>query len=58
VRPLVTQLRALAGRHRLALGGAGAENGALEANGLLAHTGDPIAAATNVTTLVQVGAPR
>jgi DNA-binding transcriptional MerR regulator len=55
VRPFVTQLRALAGRHRLALGGAGAENGALEASGLLALTGDPIAAATNVTTLVQGG---
>jgi len=58
VRPLVTQLGALAGRHRLALGGAGARNGALEANGVLALTGDPIAAATNVTTLVQGGAPR
>ena len=57
VRPIVTQLRALAGRHRLALGGAGARNGALEANGVLALTGDPIAAATNVTTLVQGGAP-
>jgi MerR family transcriptional regulator, light-induced transcriptional regulator len=58
VRPLVTQLRALAGRHRLALGGAGARNGVLEANGVLALTGDPIAAATDVTTLVQGGAPR
>jgi MerR family transcriptional regulator, light-induced transcriptional regulator len=58
VRPLVTQLRALAGRHRLALGGAGARNGALETNGVLALTGDPIAAATNVTTLVQSGAAR
>jgi MerR family transcriptional regulator, light-induced transcriptional regulator len=57
VRPLLTQLRALAARHRVALGGAGAENGALEANGLLALTGDPIAAATNVTTLVQVQSP-
>jgi MerR family transcriptional regulator, light-induced transcriptional regulator len=58
VRPLVTQLRALAGRHRLALGGAGARNGALETNGVIALTGDPIAAATNVTTLVQSGAAR
>jgi MerR family transcriptional regulator, light-induced transcriptional regulator len=58
VSPLATQLHALAGRHRLALGGAGARNGALEANGVLALTGDPIAAATNVTTLVQGGAPR
>jgi DNA-binding transcriptional MerR regulator len=58
VRPLVTQLRALAARHQLALGGAGARNSALEANGVLALTGDPIAAATNVTTLVHDGAPR
>jgi len=58
VRPLVTQLRALAGRHQVALGGAGARNGALETNGVLALTGDPTAAATNVTTLVQGGAPR
>jgi MerR family transcriptional regulator, light-induced transcriptional regulator len=57
VRPLVTQLRALARRHRLALGGAGARNDALKANGVLALTDDPIAAATNVTTLVQGDAP-
>jgi MerR family transcriptional regulator, light-induced transcriptional regulator len=58
VRPFVTQLCALAGRHRLALGGAGARNGALEATGVVALTDDPIAAAANVTTLVQGAAPR
>jgi MerR family transcriptional regulator, light-induced transcriptional regulator len=57
IRPILTQLRALAGRHRLAVGGAGAQNGALEASGLLALTSDPIAAATDVTALVQGGAP-
>ena len=55
MRPIVTQLRALAGRHRLALGGAGAQNGALEVKGLLALTADPITAARNVTALVQGG---
>ena len=55
VEPVVTQLRALAGRHRLALGGAAAENGALEASGALALSGDPIAEAARVTTLVQGG---
>jgi DNA-binding transcriptional MerR regulator len=54
VEPVVTQLRALAGRHRLALGGA-ARNDALEANGALALSGDPIAEAARVTTLIQGG---
>jgi MerR family transcriptional regulator, light-induced transcriptional regulator len=53
VEPVVTQLQALAGRHRLALGGAAAEHGALEATGALALSGDPIAEAARVTTLVQ-----
>jgi DNA-binding transcriptional MerR regulator len=57
VAPILTQLRALARRHRIALGGGGAQNGVLEANGLLALTADPIAAARNVTALVQGGAP-
>jgi DNA-binding transcriptional MerR regulator len=57
VAPILTQLRALARRHRIALGGGGAQNGVLEGNGLLALTADPIAAATNVTALVQGGAP-
>jgi methanogenic corrinoid protein MtbC1 len=55
VEPVMTQLRALAGRHRLALGGAAAENGAPEASGALALSGDPIAEAARVTTLVQGG---
>ena len=53
VQPVLAQLRALAGRHRLALGGGAAENGALEASGVLELTGDPIAEAARVTTLVQ-----
>jgi DNA-binding transcriptional MerR regulator len=55
VEPVVTQLRALAGRHRLALGGAAAGYDGLEASGALALSGDPIAEATRVTTLVQNG---
>jgi methanogenic corrinoid protein MtbC1 len=54
VEPVVTQLQALAGRHRLALGGAAAANGALE-TGALVLSGDPIAEAARVTTLVQGG---
>jgi MerR family transcriptional regulator, light-induced transcriptional regulator len=53
VEPVVTQLRALAGRHRLALAGAAARNGALEGSGALALSGDPVAEAARVTTLVQ-----
>ena len=55
VEPVVTQLRALAARHRLALGGGAAENGAPEASGALTLSGDPIAEAARVTTLVQGG---
>jgi DNA-binding transcriptional MerR regulator len=55
VEPVVRQLRALAGRHRLALGGAAAGNGALEACGALALSGDPVAEAARVATLVQGG---
>jgi hypothetical protein len=59
VEPVVTQLRALAGRHRLALAGAAAGNDAPEASGALALPGDPIAEAAHVTTLVQgSGEPR
>jgi MerR family transcriptional regulator, light-induced transcriptional regulator len=58
VQPVLAQLRALAGRHRLALGGGAAENGALEASGVLELTGDPIAEAARVTTLVQGDARR
>jgi MerR family transcriptional regulator, light-induced transcriptional regulator len=55
VQPILAQLRALAGRHLLALGGAAGENGALVTSGVLALTGDPIAEAARVTTLVQGG---
>jgi hypothetical protein len=55
VRPLMPKLRALARRHPLALGGAGAENGTLEKSGILALTGDPTAEAARVTTLVHSG---
>jgi DNA-binding transcriptional MerR regulator len=55
VEPVVSQLRALAGRYRLALGGDAAENDALEASGALALSGEPIAEAARVTTLVQGG---
>ena len=58
VQPVLAQLRALAGHHRLALGGGAAENGALEASGVLELTGDPIAEAARVTTLVQGDARR
>src|SRR4051812_5644967 len=54
VQPNVDQLRGLAARQRLALAGAAAASGALEeSDGVLMLTGDPIAEATLVTTLVQ-----
>jgi MerR family transcriptional regulator, light-induced transcriptional regulator len=53
VEPVVTWLRALAGRHRLALAGAAAGDGALEASGALTLSRDPVAEAARVTTLVQ-----
>src|SRR3954470_9587176 len=43
VEPVVTRMRALAGRHRLALAGAAAANGALEGSGALGLSGDPVA---------------
>jgi MerR family transcriptional regulator, light-induced transcriptional regulator len=55
VRPLMPKLRALARRHPLALGGAGAENGTLEKSRILPLTGDPTAEAARVTTLVPSG---
>ena len=55
VEPVATQLRALAGRHRLALGGTAAGNDALEASGALALSGDPVAEAARVTRLVHGG---
>ena len=55
VQPVLAQLQALAGRHRLALGGAAAANAALDAGDALALSGDPIAEAARVTTLVDRG---
>jgi MerR family transcriptional regulator, light-induced transcriptional regulator len=51
VTPAVEPLRALAARHRVALAGAGA--GAPESEGVLLLTGDPIAEAARVATLVR-----
>lgn len=58
LQPVVPQLRALAGRQRLAVGGAAAANGALEDSGALALSGDPIAEAARVMALVQDGGER
>jgi MerR family transcriptional regulator, light-induced transcriptional regulator len=51
VTPAVEPLRALAARHRVALAGAGA--GSPESEGVLLLTGDPIAEAARVATLVR-----
>jgi DNA-binding transcriptional MerR regulator len=53
VRPLLPKLRPLARRHRLALGGAAAEDDTLQRSDILALTGDPTAEAARVTTLLQ-----
>ena len=53
VQPVLAQLRALAGRHRLAVGGGAVANGALESSAAIELTGDPLAEAARVTTLVQ-----
>jgi len=58
VQPVLAQLHALAGRHRLALGGGAGANGAPRPSGVLELTGDPIAEAARVTRLVQEGARR
>jgi len=58
VRPVLPQLRALAGRHQLALGGGAAANGALERSGVLELSGDPIIEAARVTAHVRGGARR
>jgi len=58
VQPVLAQLHALAGRHHLALGGGAGANGAPRPSGVLELTGDPIAEAARVTTLVQEGARR
>jgi MerR family transcriptional regulator, light-induced transcriptional regulator len=53
VQPVAEQLRGLAARQRLALGGAAAASGVLESEGVLLLTGDPIAEATLMTALAQ-----
>ena len=55
IRPVLPKLRALARRHRVALGGAGAEDPALEKSRILALTSDPADEAAHVTTLVPSG---
>ena len=55
VRPVLPQLRALARRHTVALGGAAAEDRTLDKNGILALTGDPTAEAARLTTLIPSG---
>jgi MerR family transcriptional regulator, light-induced transcriptional regulator len=51
VRPVLPELRALARRHRVALGGAAADDRSLEKSGILTLTGDPTAEAARVSTL-------
>jgi MerR family transcriptional regulator, light-induced transcriptional regulator len=53
VEPLAAQLRALAARHRVALGGAAVHDGDVAIAGVLVLAGDPIAEAAAVTVLVQ-----
>ena len=52
--PLLVPLRKLARRYRVALAGPAAT----EQNGMLALSGDPIAEAARITTLIEPGAPR
>ena len=55
VRPVLPELRELARRYRLALGGSAADDDALEGSGILTLTGDPGAEAARVTTLIPSG---
>jgi MerR family transcriptional regulator, light-induced transcriptional regulator len=55
VQPVLPELRALAKRHRLAIGGSAAEDETLEKDGILALTGDPTTEAARVTTLTPSG---
>jgi MerR family transcriptional regulator, light-induced transcriptional regulator len=55
VRPVLPELRALARRHRVALGGAAAEDRILEKSGILTLTGDPTSEAARVSTLLSSG---
>jgi methanogenic corrinoid protein MtbC1 len=50
VRPVAEQLRELAARQRLALGGGAGASGVLEAGDVLRLTGDPVAEATLLST--------
>jgi hypothetical protein len=58
VQPMVAALTGLARRHRVALGGPAAGDGALDASGILALSGDPIAEAARITALVESGMPK
>src|SRR3954447_21350626 len=51
MQPILPQLRTLADRHRLALGGGAAANGALNPSEVLELTGDPFAEAARVAAL-------
>jgi MerR family transcriptional regulator, light-induced transcriptional regulator len=53
VRPVAEEMRALVGRHRLAVGGAAAEHRALEDDRILLLGGDVVSEATRVTELVR-----
>jgi DNA-binding transcriptional MerR regulator len=55
VTPVAAQLQGLAARHRLALGGAAASNGALETSGAIGLSGDPVTEAGRVMALVHAG---
>ncbi len=55
VRPALPELRELARRYRLALGGAAAQDATLDRSGILALTGDPTAEAARVSTLIPPG---
>jgi MerR family transcriptional regulator, light-induced transcriptional regulator len=55
VRHALPKIRELARRHPLALGGAAAQDGALDGSGILALTGDPTAEAARVSTLISPG---
>jgi DNA-binding transcriptional MerR regulator len=52
LRPVLPQLRELAGRHRLAIGGVATQDDALDGTGVLRLAGDPVAEAERVTALV------
>jgi len=58
VAPALPELRALARRFRVALGGAAAASSDLKGTRILALTGDPISEADRVTALVQEQAAR